>query len=151
MTIFIDIADTYVPLVNSNLIERTALVALGHQGNLAETDLTIFVTDDSNIQHLNLQYRNIDAPTDVLAFPADYIDPDTGHQYLGDITISFERASNQAQSSHNSVEEELQLLVVHGVLHLLGFDHDQTDKKDEMWSAQYQILNTLGANPSLPD
>ena len=65
--------------------------------------------------------------------------------------ISFERARIQAQSSKNSVEDELQLLVVHGVLHLLGYEHDDTDNKEKMWTAQYQILNLMGVNVSLPD
>lgn len=151
MTIFIDIADTYVPLVTPALLERSAITTIKHQGILPKTDLTIFITDDLHIQQLNLQYRNVDAPTDVLAFPAEFTDPDTGHRYLGDIIISFERASIQAQSSHYSVEDELRLLVVHGILHLLGYDHDQIDKKDKMWSAQYQILELLGVNVAQPD
>lgn len=151
MTIFIIIADSFAPLVDSTLIKRSASTTLTSQEILPKTDLTISITDDSHVRQLNLQYRNIDAPTDVLAFPAEYIDPDTGHNYLGDIIISFERASKQAKSSHHPVNNELQLLVVHGVLHLLGFDHDQIDKKNEMWSAQNQILKLMGANVSPPD
>lgn len=151
MTIFIIIADSFAPLVDSTLIKRSASTTLTSQEILLKTDLTISITDDSHVRQLNLQYRNIDAPTDVLAFPAEYIDPDTGHKYLGDIIISFERASKQAKSSHHPVNNELQLLVVHGVLHLLGFDHDQIDKKNEMWSAQNQILKLMGANVSPPD
>lgn len=151
MTIFIIIADSFAPLVDSTLIKRSASTTLTSQEILPKTDLTISITDDSHVRQLNLQYRNIDAPTDVLAFPAEYIDPDTGHKYLGDIIISFERASKQAKSSHHPVNNELQLLVVHGVLHLLGFDHDQIDKKNEMWSAQNQILKLMGANVSPPD
>lgn len=146
MTIFINIADNYVPLVTPALVERSAMIALEHQGILPKTDLTIFITSDSDIQQLNLQYRNIDAPTDVLAFPAEFTDPESGHRYLGDIIISYERAGDQAQSSQHPLEDELRLLIVHGVLHLLGYDHDQIDQQDEMWSAQYQILELLGAN-----
>ena len=151
MTTFVDIADPYTPLVDPALIERSALTTLDHQGVLPESDLSIIISDEFHIQQLNQQYRQIDAPTDVLAFPAGYTDPDTGHQYLGDIIISFERARTQAQRSEHSVDDELQLLVVHGVLHLLGFEHDDIDNKEEMWSVQYQVLNLMGVNVSLPD
>lgn len=151
MTIFVDIADRYANLVATALIERSAIMTLKHQGITSESDLTIFITDDTRIQQLNQEYRQIDAPTDVLAFPAGYTDPDTSHIYLGDIIISFERARNQVKRSKNSVEAELQLLVVHGVLHLLGFDHDDANNKEEMWLAQNQIIVHLGLNISLPD
>ena len=151
MTTFVDIADPYISLVTPALIEQSALTTLEHQGILPDSDLTIIITDETHIQQLNQEFRQIDAPTDVLAFPAGYTDPDSGNRYLGDIMISFERARIQAQSSKNSVEDELQLLVVHGVLHLLGYEHDDTGNKEKMWTAQYQILNLMGVNVSLPD
>lgn len=151
MTIFVEIADPYTSLIGPALIERSAIMTLELQGSIPESDLTIFVTDDSRIHQLNQEYRQIDAPTDVLAFPAGYTDPDTAHRYLGDIIVSFDQARNQAQRSENTVEDELQLLVVHGVLHLLGFDHDKADDKEKMWLVQNQILNHLGVNVSLPE
>ena len=96
------------------------------------------------MQELNRQYRDIDTPTDVLSFPADFTDPESEAPYLGDILISYPRAEKQAAAGGHSTLAELQLLVVHGVLHLLGFDHAQVQEKAEMWAAQSEILHRLG-------
>ena len=85
----------------------------------------------------------IDAPTDVLSFPSDEIDPDTGFRYIGDIIISYPRAAEQANASGHAVTAELELLIVHAVLHLLGYDHADPVGKDKMWSSQASILTKL--------
>ncbi len=107
-------------------------------------DLTIVLTDDEEIRTLNRDFRGLDAPTDVLAFPANETDPQTGERYLGDIVISWERAQQQAAEHGHSPEAEVQLLVVHGVLHLLGFDHEAPEERARMWTAQNAILDRLG-------
>lgn len=107
-------------------------------------DLTILITDDEQLQHLNRQFRQVDAPTDVLAFPASEVDPDTGRLYLGDIAISLPHAQAQAAAGGHSLREELQLLVVHGTLHLLGYDHTDEEEKAHMWAAQREALRALG-------
>ncbi len=89
------------------------------------------------------EIEGIEAPTDVLSFPDGDIDPDTGEPYLGDILISFPRAEVQAGTSNHSIEQELQLLVVHGVLHLLGYDHAEPESKERMWAAQEEIFARL--------
>jgi probable rRNA maturation factor len=99
---------------------------------------------DERIRELNAQYRGVDAPTDVLAFPADFIDPDLDSRYLGDILISVPRAASQAEAREHSLTEELQLLVVHGLLHLAGYDHLEDAEKAEMWDLQARILKALG-------
>jgi probable rRNA maturation factor len=109
-----------------------------------EAELTIVVTDDKRLQQLNRDYLEIDAPTDVLSFPSGEVDPETGKTYLGDVLISFTRAAAQAEAGGHPVEDELKLLVVHGVLHLLGFDHREEEDKERMWAAQTQILKNLG-------
>ncbi|HRQ31500.1 MAG TPA: rRNA maturation RNase YbeY, partial [Anaerolineales bacterium] len=86
----------------------------------------------------------IDSPTDVLSFPASESDPDTGSPYLGDILISIPRAKAQAKIAGHALELEIQLLIVHGVLHLLGHDHAQPKEKAKMWKAQKEILESLG-------
>ena len=90
---------------------------------LASADMTIVLTDDAQLHELNREYLGVDAPTDVLSFPAAESDPETGTPYLGDILISIPRAKQQAEAAGHSVEDEVQLLVVHGTLHLLGHDH----------------------------
>ena len=93
---------------------------------------------------LNLQFLDIDAPTDVLSFPANFTNPDTDIPYLGDVLISFPRAETQANSAGHNVMAEIQLLVVHGILHLLGHDHAEQSEKTIMWNAQKDIILQLG-------
>lgn len=117
-----------------------------------EVDLTIVFDDDARIQELNQQFSGINAPTDVLSFPANVIDPETGRLYLGDIIISVPRAEVQAVEAGLKVGEELTILVVHGVLHLLGFDHYTDVDKMKMWATQKNILAELGiASDKLPE
>lgn len=126
------------------LIERAANAALAHQSAPPMCDLTIVLTDDARIQELNRDYLGIDAPTDVLSFPASETDPETGSPYLGDILISLPYAAKSAQKAGHPLEAEVQLLVVHGVLHLLGHDHAKVREKARMWKAQAEILESLG-------
>ena len=151
MTVFLNIADQYSDFINSSHLERSVLTALNHQGVSPDSDLTILVDDDQRIQKLNYKYLSIDAPTDVLAFPAGFIDPDTGHTYLGDVIISFPQAKSQANKQRHPVEAEIQLLIVHGVLHLLGYDHFESEDKEIMWSAQSQILSQLDSQITVPE
>jgi probable rRNA maturation factor len=128
--------------VKADLIEHAALTTLAHQS--ADGDLSIVLTDDAQLHQLNRDYLGVDAPTDVLSFPASEIDPETGVSYLGDVLVSIPRAEAQAQSAGHPLEAEVQLLVVHGVLHLLGHDHAEPEDKARMWSAQTQVLERLG-------
>ncbi len=131
-----------IPKLSLELIEAAAKSALAQQN--ASGELTIVMTDDAQLQQLNREYLGIDAPTDVLSFPSDEIDPESGIHYLGDILISVPRAEQQARTAGHALEAEVQLLVVHGVLHLLGHDHARPDEKSRMWSAQSEILAKLG-------
>ncbi|MBI1792623.1 MAG: rRNA maturation RNase YbeY [Chloroflexi bacterium] len=128
--------------VAPELIERAASNALAHQS--ASGDITIVLTDDAQLHQLNRDYLGVDAPTDVLSFPASETDPETGAPYLGDILISLPRAAEQARAAHHPLESEVQLLVVHGTLHLLGHDHAEPDDKSKMWKAQSEILTSIG-------
>jgi len=127
-----------------NLIERTAKAALAHQSQSPDCDLTFVLTDDAQLRELNSIYLGTDAPTDVLSFPASESDPETGTRYLGDILISMPYAARSAEKAGHSLEAEVQLLVVHGILHLLGHDHAEADEKTRMWKAQAEILESLG-------
>lgn len=110
----------------------------------ASADITIVLTDDAQLHELNRDYLGVDAPTDVLSFPASESDPETGAAYLGDILISIPRAAQQAQAAGHPVEAEVQLLVVHAVLHLLGYDHAEAGEKARMWAEQAKVLERLG-------
>ena len=128
----------------SALIERAVQAALTHQKESLDVNLSVVLTDNRRLQKLNRDYLGIDAPTDVLSFPASESDPETGARYIGDILISVPYAAKGAKQAGNSLEAELQLLVVHGVLHLLGHDHAKPKEKAKMWKAQREILETLG-------
>ncbi|MFN8411231.1 MAG: rRNA maturation RNase YbeY [Anaerolineales bacterium] len=128
----------------SALLERAARFTLDLQPDFADADITIVLTDDRQLHELNRDFLGVDAPTDVLSFPADEADPETGAEYLGDILISIPRATQQAQVAGHPMEAEVQLLVVHGVLHLLGHDHAEAEEKALMWSEQAKVLERLG-------
>ncbi len=136
--------DYFPPLLQelSELAEGAARAALAHES--ARGDLTILLAEDARLQELNRDYLGVDAPTDVLSFPASETDPETGAPYLGDILISVPRAATQARAAGHPLEAEVQLLVVHGVLHLLGHDHAGGREKARMWAAQADVLKNLG-------
>src|SRR5512141_1062730 len=127
-----------------DLLERAARAVLEHESESGDHDLSIVLTDNARLHELNLSYLGVDSPTDVLSFPASETDPETGARYLGDILISIPRAQEQADAAGHPLESEVQLLVVHGVLHLLGHDHAQAGEKARMWKAQAEILERLG-------
>ncbi|MEP7133949.1 MAG: rRNA maturation RNase YbeY [Chloroflexota bacterium] len=131
------------------LIERAVNAALTQQKKSLDVNLSVVLTDNRRLRKLNRDYLGVDAPTDVLSFPASEsdgseIDPETGARYIGDILISVPYAAKGAKQAGNSLEAELQLLVVHGVLHLLGHDHAKPKEKSKMWKAQAEILESLG-------
>lgn len=128
----------------SALLERAARLTLELQPDQIDADITIVLTDDRQLHELNRDFLGVDAPTDVLSFPASEEDPETGAAYLGDILISIPRAAQQAETAGHPLEAEVQLLVVHGVLHLLGHDHAEADEKARMWNEQAKVLERLG-------
>ena len=136
--------DNQQDFLESALLERAARFTLDLEPDSAEADITIVLTDDAQLCELNREYLAVDGPTDVLSFPADESDPETGATYLGDILISIPRAAQQAQATGHPLEAEVQLLVVHGVLHLLGHDHAEAEEKTRMWAEQEKVLERLG-------
>ncbi len=144
--------DNQMDFRDTALLERAALVTLETVSPLtpdlepdsANADMTIVLTDDRQLHELNVDYLEVDAPTDVLSFPAGEVDPETETLYLGDVVISVPRAMQQAQNGGHPVEAELQLLVVHGTLHLLGYDHATDEEKAVMWAEQAKVLERLG-------
>jgi probable rRNA maturation factor len=130
------------PVLKLEPIERAAAAVLA-EGS-ATGDLSVVLTDDAELRELNSKYLGVDATTDVLAFSASELDPDTGSKYLGDVIVSVPTAERQADAAGHSLEAELQLLVVHGVLHLLGYDHAEPAAKSRMWAVQARVLNGLG-------
>jgi len=136
------------------VLRRAALAVLIHQ-EAPPVEVAVVVSDDETLQELNQRYRGVDAPTDVLAFPNETRGPFVGvggqPRYLGDVIISYPRAEEQAHDAGHGVEAELQLLVVHGMLHLLGYADQTEPERTQMWETQEAILEALGVQVNLPD
>ena len=139
------VAPAYKARVDEDLLVKTAQYAIDRVLD-HPVDVSIAIVGDLKIRQLNKQYRQIDAPTDVLSFSSDAIDPGTGVPYLGDIIISLPSAQRNASNSGHALSDEMQLLIVHGVLHLYGYDHDTKRNKDSMWKLQGEILAGQGVH-----
>lgn len=144
----IRIDDRYKSRVDPDLLREAAEETLAQQSVEDEGDLTVVVTGARVLRELNRRHRGLDTSTDVLAFPGRTEEPfvyASGRpSYLGDVIISFPQAEAQSQRAGNALSAELQLLVVHGVLHLLGYD-DQTEcEAARMWAIQRAVLDQLG-------
>ena len=112
-------------------------------GNKAPYELSILFVSDSEIQKLNRHYRGKNKPTDVLSFPLQEGDPQHLNRdiaALGDIVISVETAKRQASKFGKTFEEELQFLLIHGFLHILGYDHEKSKKEEKRMQRQEKIL-----------
>ena len=153
-TIQVQINDQFQSQVSPDLLRRAVSATLAHQQMEEPCELAVVVTDDEVLHELNRRYRDVDAPTDVLAFPDETRGPFVGApglpRYLGDVIISFPRAEVQAAEAGHDVQIELQLLVVHGVLHLLGYDDVTEEQRVRMWNAQAEVLVALGVDAHLP-
>jgi probable rRNA maturation factor len=133
----------------NKLIDRTRITNIIEKAFIileveSAPEFSIIITDDKKLQSLNKSYRGIDETTDVLSFYNEYLDLETGVKYLGDIFISYPRADEQAKIGGHQTEQEVELLIVHGLLHLEGYDHDEKSAKIEMWKLQSQILESSG-------
>ncbi len=142
--IHISVAEEFANSVDADKLKAAALAALEHQNAPQNAEMSLIITDDAEVRALNARYRGVDTPTDVLSFADGTPVPETGAVYLGDVVISYPTAKAQAANGGHPVDWELCLLTVHGVLHLLGHDHADTTEKERMWSAQSEILRSLG-------
>lgn len=148
-----------VPGVDEELwsfICRAVRTTLDAEGVDVPCEINVLLTNDTGIHRVNVDTRNVDAPTDVLSFPMfdltpgdkpaeEDADPATGLIPLGDMCISLERAQAQAEEFGHSVERELAYLAVHSVLHLLGYDHlDEGPMKAQMRGREEAIMEALG-------
>ena len=147
-----------VPGINDGLrafIRKVIRTALEAEGVTLPCEVDVLVTSDSGIHKLNLAQRGVDAPTDVLSFPAlelrpgekptaEDADPGTGLVPLGDMALSYERVAAQAKEYGHSNRRELAYLVTHSVLHLLGYDHlDEGPQKALMREHEESIMEKL--------
>ena len=140
----------------SALIRSTIATALAAQGVEVPCEIDVLLSDEAGIHAINLDMRGVDRPTDVLSFPMfdltpgekpqeEWADPDSGCVPLGDMVLSLERVEAQAQEYGHSRERELSYLVVHSVLHLLGYDHlDEGPQKAQMRAREEAIMEEIG-------
>ena len=146
MTYTIEIQNDDGYAIDAEKLRTAAQTALKHQGVPEDRMLTIVVTDDDAVRDLNRQFREVDTPTDILSFPFG------DGTYLGDLVIAYPYARSQAEREGHPLLDNFMLLVVHGVLHLLGYDHDTAANRAQMWSEQAAILAKLGISDDLvPD
>jgi probable rRNA maturation factor len=113
--------------------------------------ISILITDDQDIQEINKNYRNIDKPTNVLSFPMDdesMVIP--GVKILGDLVISEDTAIKEAQTAQISLDQRISQLLVHGILHLFGYDHEISDKEDEkMTKKSIELISLIEKDTNL--
>ena len=120
--------------------------------------ISLVIADDETVQALNLEYRDLDETTDVLAFPltesshvdhigiADFPLPPQHTPTIGEVVISYPQAAKQAKEGRKSTKAEMALLTIHGILHLFGYDHATPEEEAQMWSKQDSILAKVTAN-----
>jgi probable rRNA maturation factor len=146
MDISLQIDQPFLAEVDPKPIEKALQTTWQRFDKPAFQTAMVVITDNQTLQQLNHQHRGVNAPTDVLSFEnspdPDFPDLDQGH--LGDIIIAYPMAEAQALAAGHPPIEELTLLAVHGMLHLLGFDHDTPTSKKKMWTTQHQIMTELG-------
>ena len=148
--VHITIADEFRLNIDSSIVERAVETTLDNHSVDKHVSLSVIRANDERVHELNHKYRGVDAPTDVLSFPGGHNDPDDGSLYLGDVIVSYPRSQLQAEEHGHPVEDELQFLVIHGILHLLGFDHLSLEEKNRMWSAQETTAKKLNLSLDMP-
>jgi probable rRNA maturation factor len=111
-------------------------------------EMSLVFTDSETVQRLNRDYRGVDESTDVLAFymlpqhgaDADFVSPPDDITHLGEVIISYPKAVEQAKEQGHSTEQELILLIIHGILHLLGYDHEKPEEEAKMKAREKELV-----------
>jgi len=141
-SVLVTVENAFETVVDAHLIEAITAGVLEAEG-LAVAELGVLVTDDETILGLNREYAGEDASTDVLAFSLregeEFVSPD-GVQRLGEVIISYPTARRQAEEAARPVEDEVAHLLVHGILHLLGYDHTEPEQEQQMRAREQALL-----------
>jgi probable rRNA maturation factor len=144
----IHVEDEFRASVDGSWVKKIVRQVFRDEGIPSPYEVSLVVTDSETVQRLNRDYRGIDEPTDVLAFymlpqkGADFsfaLPPD-GVARLGEVLISYPQALAQAKEQGHSLERELALLVIHGILHLLGYDHEKPEAEHKMRERERELL-----------
>jgi probable rRNA maturation factor len=139
--------------VDKRWLRRLVKESLAAHGVDTEMELSLLITDDATVCDLNKKYRGKDKTTDVLSFAleadkrskasAGFVMPPGEMVHLGEVIVSYPKAAEQAAERNRAVDDELALLVVHGVLHLLGYDHNKPAREREMRSLEQRVLSAV--------
>ncbi|MDP3879704.1 MAG: rRNA maturation RNase YbeY [Dehalococcoidales bacterium] len=139
--------------IEADWLERVAGKVLAAQGIESGVEMGLVIVGQEKIQQLNRDYLEEDEPTDVLSFAmlpeplaqdvTPFIVPPDGVRHLGEVIIAYSQAVIQAEEHRHSVKKEVALLIIHGVLHLLGYDHDEPDSEREMKAREAAILDDI--------
>jgi len=148
----IRIEEPFVRLVTEDWLRRAVELTLVAAGLSSPVELGLVIADDDTLRELNRSYRGVDNTTDVLAFafsqPGNeggehFITPPDKTLHLGEIFISYRQAERQAEEQHHPLERELALLVIHGVLHLLGYEHERPEAEQRMRAMEAKVLEAI--------
>ena len=142
--IYFDILTEPIPKLYETLMKRVIRTAVGERFPNHRFEVNVTVCDDETIREINREHRAIDRATDVLSFP--FFDFETPQIFtlLGDIVISRDTAYRQAEEYGHSPKREFCFLAAHSALHLLGYDHETDEEREEMEAKQREILDKLG-------
>ena len=148
-----------LPLECEELAKKVIEAAIDYEDCPYETEVNLLLTMNEEIHQMNMEFREIDRPTDVLSFPMvdyeepgefdfleeafEYFHPESGELMLGDIVISKEKVVEQAEEYGHSIEREYAFLIAHSMLHLFGYDHMEEDERAVMEAKQKEILERL--------
>jgi probable rRNA maturation factor len=132
-------------------LEAIARRVLAAENVGAKTEVGLVISSGERVRELNRDYRGQDEPTDVLAFSAreeaadlpPFIPPPDGVLHLGEVIISYPQALIQAEERGHSLKKELSILLIHGLLHLLGYDHEKTDAERKMRAREKELLGLI--------
>ena len=148
-TIDVQIAPTVQAPVERTWLRKVAKAALQGERLAQPTEVGILLTTDDEVSRLNGRYRGQQRSTDVLSFAFQegdetFVAPPDGVRWLGEVVVSYPQAVRQAAEYGHSIEREIAFLTVHGVLHLLGYDHQKPQEEAAMFRRQEEILGALG-------
>ena len=117
--------------------------------DLSDEEITIKIVSNEQIREINNKFKGINNETDVLSFNLNFQNPETGRDYLGDVVISGEKAEEQAREIGHSLEKEIATLIIHGILHLMGYDHVISSDEAQVMEKEERRLLSLVLRPSL--
>ena len=147
----IRIEKPFVSLVSKQWLRRAVKLTLVYTGISSPVELGLVIAGDETVHELNRSYRSVDSTTDVIAFALSergekdevFIAPPDDIIHLGEIIVSYPQAKRQAEEQRHPLERELALLVSHGVLHLLGYDHELPEQEQKMRAMEAKVLDAI--------